>query len=193
MPKLSEPVRIAAFTLALCAIPYVGLRAYLVFGMHEGTAAGTVPSPSTTSALFAFGVLSPLVGVSWTLRWVLQGGLHLRLSGLLEAYAALILLFSSGYAIVQASTLGTSFAGMPELWSVGEAVGLDAHVGRLHALFFEALYLSVMTITTVGFGDLVPLTRFGKVLTALEGLAGIGFVGVALGHYFSVCLRRRGP
>lgn len=61
---------------------------------------------------------------------------------------------------------------------------------RLHAIFFEALYLSV---TTVGFGDLVPLTRFGKVLTALEGLAGIGFVGVALGHYFSVCLRRRGP
>lgn len=47
-----------------------------------------------------------------------------------------------------------------------------------------------MTITTVGYGDLAPLTRIGRVLTAVEGLAGIGFVGVVLGHYFSVSLRR---
>ena len=113
--KLSEPARIAALTLALCAVPYLGLRAYLVLGMHESTAAGTIPPPWAMSALFILGVFSPLVGVGWTLRWLLQGGLHLRLSGLLGAYAALILLFTSGYAIAQASAVATSFTGMPEL------------------------------------------------------------------------------
>lgn len=80
---------------------------------------------------------------------------------------------------------------MTTLWSPQGAATLEVHVDRLHAIFFDSLYLSVMTITTVGYGDLVPLTPTGKVLTAIEGLAGIGFIGVALGHYFSVCLGRR--
>ena len=181
--------RIAILNLALCTAPYLGLRAYLSLGMHDAAVAVAVPAPWLLGTLFALGVLVPTVGVLWTIRWVIRDRLHFRLSGLLTAYGVLILLFASSYAIVQARGVGTSFSGMAPLWDVPAT--LDVHVARLHDVFFESLYLSVMTITTVGYGDLTPLTQFGKILTAAEGLAGIGFVGVALGQYFSVCLRRQ--
>lgn len=183
--------RIAALTFGLCAAPYLGLRIYLSQGMHDGTVAATLPPPWILIGLFVLGVIVPTAGVLWTLRWVLQDRLQFRLSGLLEAYGVLIVLFASSYAIVQASGIETSFSGMPVLWSAGDPVTLEIHTDRLHELFFESLYLSVMTITTVGYGDLTPLTRIGKILTAIQGLAGIGFVGVAMGQYFAVCLHAR--
>ncbi|MCB9072981.1 MAG: hypothetical protein H6623_05105 [Bdellovibrionaceae bacterium] len=33
--------------------------------------------------------------------------------------------------------------------------------------FFDAVYFSVSTMTTVGFGDITPVTFFGKVITVL--------------------------
>lgn len=180
--------RIALLNLALCIAPYLGLRVYLSQGLHDGVVAATVPAPWLLGSLFVLGVAVPTAGVLWTLRWVIRDPLHFRLSGLLEVYGMLIVLFASSYAIVQASAVGTSFSGMTPLWDAPAT--LEVHVARLHDLFLDSLYLSVMTITTVGYGDLAPLTRSGKVLTAVEGLAGIGFVGIALGHYFSVCLGR---
>jgi len=187
----SAHARIAALTLGLCTAPYLGLRLYLSVGMHGSALEAAVPEPWILAGLFSLGVLVPTVGVIWTLRLVLKDQLQFRLSGLLEAYGVLIVLFASSYAIVQASRIESSFTGMAVLWSAIDPVGLGVHVTRLHEIFFESLYLSVMTITTVGYGDLAPITRVGKVLTAVEGLAGIGFVGIALGHYFSVCLTRR--
>lgn len=38
----------------------------------------------------------------------------------------------------------------------------------------DALYFSVMTLTTIGYGDIPPVTDFGKVFTILYAIAGIG-------------------
>lgn len=38
----------------------------------------------------------------------------------------------------------------------------------------DALYFSVMTLTTIGYGDIHPVTDFGKVFTILYAVAGIG-------------------
>lgn len=40
--------------------------------------------------------------------------------------------------------------------------------------YFDALYLTVTTITGVGYGDVVPVTRAGKVLAMLSMLGGTG-------------------
>jgi voltage-gated potassium channel Kch len=40
----------------------------------------------------------------------------------------------------------------------------------------DALYFSVMTLTTVGYGDFVPQTDFGKIFTILYTLVGIGLI-----------------
>jgi voltage-gated potassium channel Kch len=192
-PMPSAHARIAALTFGLCAAPYLGIRLYLAAEMHEPTVEVALPDARVLSGLFVLGVIVPAAGVIWTVRWVLRDGLQFRLAGLLEAYGALIILFASSYALIQVGGIESRFTGMPAVWAADDPQTLEVHVERLHELFFESLYLSVMTITTVGFGDLAPITRIGRALTAIEGLAGIGFVGIALGHYFSVCLHRREP
>lgn len=46
--------------------------------------------------------------------------------------------------------------------------------------FGSALYFSVVTITTLGFGDMVPVSQFGKVMVCLEALSGVVIVGLFL-------------
>jgi voltage-gated potassium channel Kch len=40
----------------------------------------------------------------------------------------------------------------------------------------DALYFSVMTLTTVGYGDLAPHTALGKIFTMLYVLVGLGIL-----------------
>jgi len=47
---------------------------------------------------------------------------------------------------------------------------------------FDFIYFSFMTITTVGYGDIVPINPVAKILTILEVLIGISFVSLILGR-----------
>ena len=42
--------------------------------------------------------------------------------------------------------------------------------------FWNSVYLTAMTITTVGYGDIVPVHPYGKVFTVLLAFTGVGFV-----------------
>ncbi|MBX2832612.1 MAG: ion transporter [Rhodospirillales bacterium] len=58
----------------------------------------------------------------------------------------------------------------------------------------DALYWSVITLATVGYGDVVPVTPFGKFLASVISLTGIGIVAVPAGilaSAFNSELRRR--
>jgi Ion channel len=46
--------------------------------------------------------------------------------------------------------------------------------------FVRFLYLSAMTITTVGYGDIVPLTDLARAATALEAVFGVVVAGIFL-------------
>jgi len=44
----------------------------------------------------------------------------------------------------------------------------------------DSLYFSVITITTLGYGDITPLSIFGKITSAFESLSGIALIGLFL-------------
>ncbi len=45
----------------------------------------------------------------------------------------------------------------------------------------ESLWWSVATLTTVGYGDVFPITGVGKILSAIIALIGIGFIALPTG------------
>jgi voltage-gated potassium channel len=63
------------------------------------------------------------------------------------------------YAVIAVLGLGTWFYTWAEHWRP-----------------LDALYFSVVTLTTVGYGDLYPRTDAGKVFTILYILVGIGLI-----------------
>ena len=176
------------FALALAAIPYVGLRLYLSGVMHAGAETATVPSATFLLSLLVVGALVPAAFLVLVLRRLVAEKDSFELRALLEVYVSLVLVFAVTYAVLQSSGVEPAFLGMPAVWEGDGAVSAATHVERLHAVFGNALYLSVVTMTTVGFGDIVPVGFFAKTLTGVQGLLGIGFVGLVLGQYFSSCI-----
>jgi voltage-gated potassium channel len=53
----------------------------------------------------------------------------------------------------------------------------------------DAAYFSVVTIATVGFGDLTPHTVLGKIFTIVYIFAGIGIFAVAVSTFAKSILR----
>ena len=72
-----------------------------------------------------------------------------------ETFRAIVAL-ASGLLLV-----GTVFYTLAEHWSP-----------------LDALYFSVVTLTTVGYGDLAPKTNIGKVFTIIFILVGVGIIVV---------------
>lgn len=46
----------------------------------------------------------------------------------------------------------------------------------------DSIYFSVVTFTTVGYGDIRPATRGGKLFSCFFAFMGIGIIGIALGY-----------
>ena len=58
-------------------------------------------------------------------------------------------------------------------------VGIAAVITHIEKLpFGEALYFSFITGLTIGYGDIVVKTPFGRILAILMGLVGIIFTGI---------------
>lgn len=176
------------FGLAFSAIPYVGLRFYLGGVMHANEALATAPSATFLAVLVGGGAVLPAAFLFIIVRRLIAERNEFQLRALLEVYLSVLLIFATTYAVLQASSLEPTFVGMPTVWDGDAAETAATHVERLHAVFGNALYLSTVTMTTVGFGDIAPTGFFAKALTALQGLLGIGFVGLVLGQYFASCV-----
>ena len=90
------------------------------------------------------------------------------------------------------SALGT--AGLTWLsaavgFTLAEDVGTD---GRLHS-FFDALWWSSATITTVGYGDVYPVTAVGRVIGVFTMVVGISTFAIVTAKVAELLVRTREP
>lgn len=49
------------------------------------------------------------------------------------------------------------------------------------ATFFDAVYWATVSLTTVGYGDIYPVTTIGRVVTMLSSVFGIAIVALPAG------------
>jgi hypothetical protein len=60
------------------------------------------------------------------------------------------------------------------------ADAMEGFPGRASGSFWRMFYLSTVTITTLGFGDIVPITTMARFLVASEAIAGTIIIGLYL-------------
>ncbi|CAM3599029.1 potassium channel family protein [Erysipelothrix anatis] len=54
----------------------------------------------------------------------------------------------------------------------------------------DALYFCFVTLMTIGYGDIVPVTALGKMFTMVYATLGVGIVGLLAGLFARECLSR---
>lgn len=86
------------------------------------------------------------------------------------------ILYTNGFIYVIYISLGILIIGSG-LFSIAENIN-----------FSDALWYSIVTVTTVGYGDIAPKTEAGKLVASILMLLGIGFIGIltsTITSYFS--------
>jgi hypothetical protein len=86
-------------------------------------------------------------------------------------YLLMGLLWSSAYALV-ARLNSAAFAGVP------------AGSQPLHGI--DALYFSLITLTTVGYGDITPVSGPARMLAMMEAIAGTTYMAVLIARLVSI-------
>jgi hypothetical protein len=59
-------------------------------------------------------------------------------------------------------------------------INFDGDMGFKVDRFYNYLYFSLTTLTTTGFGDIVPTSAFTKMLSAMEGVIGSMYIAVVV-------------
>lgn len=53
--------------------------------------------------------------------------------------------------------------------------------GESFESFFDAIYWATVSLTTVGYGDIYPVTKTGRIITMISSILGIAIVALPAG------------
>ncbi|MCK8656621.1 potassium channel family protein [Pseudomonas umsongensis] len=108
------------------------------------------------------------VSFSGVLRYVLKRGPITadKLHGALAGYIMLAFVWSFVYALVEIHSAGSFGPGRLDFLQPGS--------------FFKLMYFSFTTLTTTGYGDVLPLTNHARSLVMVEEFSGVFYVGVVI-------------
>ncbi|MCR8613224.1 MAG: ion transporter [Mycoplasma sp.] len=82
------------------------------------------------------------------------------------------------FALIMYNIEGISPADIPKNLSPSELSDWKAH----HiTTFWDAFYFSTVTLTTIGFGDIVPVTGVGRTMVIMMSVIGIGVLAIPSG------------
>lgn len=108
------------------------------------------------------------VSFSGILRYLLKRGPITadKLHGALAGYIMLAFVWSFIYALVEISAAGSFGPGNFDF--------------RQPGTFFKLIYFSFTTLTTTGYGDVIPMTNHARSLVMVEEFSGVFYVGVVI-------------
>lgn len=181
--------RLVEWPLAAASVVFLAVYAWLVIGRPG--AAGQALALGVTSAVwlvFAIDYVVRLRLVPDRRRWFVRN-LHLLALVALPFFRPLYLLRLVALLGALGRVTSTAFRGRVILYVVastalivgmGSLAVLDAEQdapGALITTYGDALWWAMTTVTTVGYGDLYPVTVAGRVLAVFLMLSGVALVG----------------
>jgi hypothetical protein len=101
---------------------------------------------------------------------------HYRIQGAIAVYLLLGLTWGIAYILIELQTPG-SFN-----------LGIASDRSQLSS---DMMYYSIVTLTTVGYGDITPLSAAARNLSNLEGLVGQLYPAILLGRLVSLEITHR--
>lgn len=99
-----------------------------------------------------------------------------RVVGGICLYLLIGLVFGIAYTILEALLPG-SFSNMPE---------------QAQSMNSELIYYSYVTLTSVGYGDIVPLRPLVRTIAYLEAIIGVFYMAIMIGSMIGLLLNRAG-
>lgn len=82
-----------------------------------------------------------------------------------------ILVLLTGFALIYMPRMETGF-------KINDQVG--------GSLIFKAFYFSGITLLTIGYGDILPITHFTRVVAIIEGASGIAIISLSITYLLTV-------
>lgn len=123
----------------------------------------------------------------------------LRLAPAVRAGVVLLRLISAGGVAAREArrtakkrALATGLAATFLVWITAASaftIAEDVGVGGRYSSFFDALWWSLTTITTVGYGDIVPVTAIGRLVGSFCMIIGISMFGLITAQLAALLVR----
>jgi voltage-gated potassium channel Kch len=186
---IAQPVAwallLVAVTLVVVLSRRVGASVFIVVGLAAAAASfafGREWSPITASVLDHGGFMLAFSALVWVLAHALYAPGRItfhRLQGAMVIYLSLATIFANAFGFVWQLVPG-AFANLAPA-----APGASE--------FASMLYFSLATLTTTGYGDIVPLNPFARSLASLESVIGPFYLAITVARLVTMELddRRR--
>jgi hypothetical protein len=71
-------------------------------------------------------------------------------------------------------------------YSADSSMKLHGHPGHVHQELIQFIYFSLVTLASVGYGDIIPVTPPARAVAAIEGISGQFYIAVLIARLVSL-------
>ena len=176
---------LVAVTLVVVLSRRIGASVFILLGLAASAASfafGRQWSPITASVLNHGGFILAFSALVWVVAHALYASGRItfhRLQGAIVIYLSLATIFANAFGLVWQLVPGAFGNLLPTAPGASE--------------FATMLYFSLATLTTTGYGDIVPLNPFARSLASLESVIGPFYLAITVARLVTMELddRRR--